>query len=316
MAADGKSISWNAGAVSKNLTTVTGLKEGVTADNLKLNGTNVILSPNALGTTPVKINNNYNLALSADVKKSTTTAARWNVSGTTATFTNAKVTEGYVLAANKKTVTYKTDAGGKVLATLTGLKAGTLPKHITLNAKNKTITLSKNALAANSTVSLDGDYSLVLGSDVAKTRNVAAHWEINGMAARYIAAKTVGGYKVSGDKKSVSYTAASGGNVLAALTGLKKGVTAAQLAINGNVITLPKGALGTTKVTLTGITALHLPPMLRYPKSSPMRNLSSTARQRIISRRKFLQVTRLPQIKNPLLIRRSKAAMPLRQSAA
>lgn len=266
LAADGKSISWNAGAVSKNLTTVTGLKEGVTASDLKLNGTNVILSPNALGTTPVKINNTYNLALSADVKKSTTTAARWNVSGTTATFTNAKVTEGYVLAANKKTVTYKTDAGGKVLATLTGLKAGTLPKHITLNAKNKTITLSKNALAANSTVSLDGDYSLVLGSDVAKTRNVAAHWEINGTTAKYIAAKTVGGYKLSSDKKSVSYTAASGGNVLATLTGLKKGVTAAQLAINGNVITLPKGALGTTKVTLTGNYSLALAANVAIPK--------------------------------------------------
>lgn len=268
LAGDGKSISWHAGAVSKNLTTVTGLKEGVTADDLKLNGTNVILSPNALGTTPVKINNNYNLALATDVKKSTTTAARWNISGTTATYTTAKVTEGYVLAANKKTVTYKPKSGGEVLATLTGLKSETLPKYISLNAKNKTITLSKNALNPNSTVSLEGDYSLALASDVTKAKVTAAHWEINGTTARYVAAKTVGGYKLSSDKKSISHLATGGGNVLATLKGLKKGVTAKDLSISGNVITLSKNALGTSTVTLTGEYSLALADGISAPKTN------------------------------------------------
>ena len=236
------------GNSSKTLITVTGLKSGTSATNLSLNGTTVTLKAAALGTSEVSISKGYSLALASDVTKSKTTKAGFTVDGTTATYKSKKVTAGYALAEDKKSVSYSKASGGETLFTVKGLKKNTDADNLTL--KDKTVTIKAAALGT-SNVSISSGYSLALASDVKESETTKAGFTVDGTTATYKSKKVTAGYTLADDKKSVTYSKASGGETLFTVKGLKKNTDADNLTLKDKVVTLKAAALGTSEVSIS-----------------------------------------------------------------
>lgn len=128
---------------------------------MSLSDKTVTVANASLNQGTVTISNGYTLALANDVTKTETTAAHWELSGTTATYKNAKTTAGYSLADNK--ITYTKASGGETLVTVTGVKSS---KGISLSGKK--VTISKSALNQE-TVTVSDDYTLALADDATKS---------------------------------------------------------------------------------------------------------------------------------------------------
>lgn len=237
---DGKTITYKKAATSKILTTVTGLNSGVTQNDLKADTKNklVTISANALGTGTATISDGYTFALGADVTKSKTSAASWSIDDTSAEYTSAKITAGYSLSSDKKSVIYKTASGGGVVATLEGLKSGT--KASALSVKNNVIKVDKSALAPNNVVTVDSEnYTLGLASNVKKSVTTAEGWTISGTTASYNTEKVTSGYAIFDDGKAIDYISETeGGDSLIKLTGLKTGTKKSSLSLKNNVVTI------------------------------------------------------------------------------
>lgn len=234
---------------SNTLFTITGLKSGAQVSDISLSGSTVTLSANVLGTSTVSISGKYKLALATDVKKSTTTLAKFTVKGTTATYKSKKTTAGYILDSNKKSVTYTQASGGDTLFTVKGLKKNTDASNLTL--KNKVVTLKAAALNKNKVTISDG-YSLALAGDVEKSKITAAGWSISGTTASYKTKKVTTGYSLSSDKTSITYSKASGGNTLVKLSGLKSNASAKKLSLSGKTVTINSGIIGNNGASVKG----------------------------------------------------------------
>ena len=222
---------------------------------MTLSGKNVTVAAHALGTDTVGISGSYNLVLGSDVTKSTTTAAKWTIDDDSAEYTTTKVTEGYVLSKDKKTITHNEATGGDMVATLDGLKKGT--KAASLKVKDNVITVAKAALSPNNIVSIDSDdYTLAIGSDAKKSVTSPEGWYISGTTASYITENTTVGYSIFDDGKSIEYvSAADVGETLVKLTGLKAKTKATALSIDteNKVATIGEDAINAkTAMTATG----------------------------------------------------------------
>ena len=148
------------GTSSKTLVTVKGVKS---LDGISLEDDVVTVSEASLNQKKVTISGTgYTLALDDDVTKTKTTAAGWSVSGTTATYKTKKVTAGYALASNKKSISYSAASGGATKVTLSGLKSGTKASYLTL--KNNVVTIGKNAIGTGKITAKGDGYKFVLGS--------------------------------------------------------------------------------------------------------------------------------------------------------
>ena len=119
------------------------------------------MSKAALGTSKVKLTGDYKLALASDVKKAKITSkAAWAVNGTKATYKSAKISAGYTLANDKKSVSYSKASGGKTLITLSGLKSGASAKKLSL--KNQTVTINSSIIGSKGASINGGGYTYQL----------------------------------------------------------------------------------------------------------------------------------------------------------
>lgn len=206
-------------------------------------------------------------------------------------FANPDKLEG-VWTVNKKNLTYSVN--GVVVATLSGLKSGLVPKGGVIEGitvSGKTITLSEDVVGAG-TVSLgkNDQYTLALGdglTDKTVTTSNKAWTFAKGTAI--LRGDATAGYSLSDNAKSIIYTKAATGKELARITGLPKtGVSASDFSTTSNVITLTKDIIGTSgKVAIKGDgytlklgTGLSAPQDLATPVWSIKKNTATYSNER------------------------------------
>ena len=237
----------------KTLFTITGLKAGVTVDeiedNVSIGGATVTVNENVLGDDEVTISDGYTLALARTVELSEEFSATWNVNGTTATYTGEYVTAGYAVVDG--TIIHRDATDGKTF-TLTGIKRNLTESALNENVEisDTTVTLNENVLD-NTTVAISDGFTLALADTVEQSETVSANWDINSTGdtstAIYISGGTTAGYAL--DDNKIIYNNSTGGTFT--LTGLSKTFSADDVSIDGNKITLTPNALAQTNVTLT-----------------------------------------------------------------
>ena len=230
------------GTSSKTLVTVNGVKS---LDGLSLNKKVVTVSNSSLNKKSVTISDGYTLKLGSDVAKSKTTAAKWSLSGTTATYKSKSTTAGYKLSDNK--ISYVNSIGGSTVAKVNGVKSIS-----GLSLKNKTVTVS-NASLNKKTVTISDGYSLKLGSDVTKSKTTATSWSISGTTATYKFKSMTAGYKLADNK--ISYVKASGGSTLAKVKGVK---SISGLSLKNKTVTVSNASLNKKTVTISSGYSLKL----------------------------------------------------------
>ena len=244
----------NYGTSEENLIAVSGVKS---VDGISLNGNVVTLSKKSLGEDNVTVSEGYTLKLGSDVTKSKTTNA-WNLNKTTATYKQT-TSAGYTLKNN--TITY-TKKSTKTLATVKGVKnlGG-------ISLKKKVITLSDSALNKG-TVTVSGDYTLRLGSDVTKSKMTTA-WNLNKTTATY-KQTTSAGYTLKNN--TITYTKKST-KTLATVKGVKN---LGGISLKKKVITLSDSALNKGTVTVSGDYTLRLGSDVTKSKMTTAWNLNKT----------------------------------------
>ena len=248
---DKKSVSYTAASTNMTLASITGLKSSATTSDFSVKGNVITLKKSALDGKNVSVTGDYTLALASNVTKSSTTDVKFTVSGTTAIGTGAKVTAGYTLSSDSKSVSYTSAAsGGNTLFTITGLKKNTKASNFSLNGT--TVTLKSGALSKSSEVKISEGYSLALGSGVKKSETKAAAWSVSGTTASYTTQSVSKGYAVSSDGRSVDYVTASGGSVPVVLSGLKRNSDESSLALKGKTVTIDSSIVGKKGVSVVG----------------------------------------------------------------
>ena len=215
--------------------TVTGVKS---KDGISLKGNTVTISKSALNKKTVTVSDGYTLALADDVTEPTTTAAHWELSGTTATYKNTSTSAGYSIVNNQ--IVYNKKNGGGTAVTVTGVKS-----KGGISLKGNTVTISKSALNKK-TVTVSDGYTLALADDVTEPTTTAAHWELSGTTATYKNTSTSAYYKLSNNK--ISYKKASGGDTLVTVTGVK---SLNGISLSGKKVTISKSALNKKTVTVS-----------------------------------------------------------------
>ena len=250
----------------KPIAQITGLKEGTTAADLAdawpAKGKAITLKADVLDKDPVVVTGGYTLALDSGVPVSKTTAGSWRVAGGTGVYTSAKVTEGYVLSKDKKSLTYEkaTEHGGNPTAVVSGLNTKATAKQLTMDESTGVITIAKAALpatAASTNIKLvntyeDLAYTLALAKGIAQSTTSDATWTVSGTTATYKSGGTTAAYEIAEDGQSITYNSTTvKQETLVTLTGLKKGTKAASVFVNNGVITLTADMLGTTNLALT-----------------------------------------------------------------
>jgi hypothetical protein len=227
------------GTSSNTLITVTGIKS---LSGLTLDGTTVTVSASALNNSNVTISNGYTLAIADDVLTPQTTAAGWTLNGSTATYKNSSTSAGYSVVNNQ--IVYNAASGGEDLITVTGVKS---LDGISINGS--TVKVAASALN-NSNVTISNGYTLAIADDVLTPQTTAAGWTLSGNIATYKNASTSAGYSLVNNQ--IVYNAASGGESLIILTGIK---SLDGISINGTTVKVAASALNNSNVTIsTGYT--------------------------------------------------------------
>ena len=215
----------------KDLFTISGVKS---TSGIVINDKTVTIPNSALNQETVTIsNNNYTLALGNDVTKSTTTAAGWTLSGTTATYKTAAISAGYKVANNQ--ISYVAASGSE------SVKVSGVKNTDGLSISKKTVTVTADALN-QSDVTISNGYNLVL-QGVAAPKYTNAHWS----GTTYKSASNTEGYTLSDNK--ITYTAAIPETDLFTISGVK---STSGITISGKTVTVPNSALNQGTVTITG----------------------------------------------------------------
>ncbi|MBR1730292.1 MAG: hypothetical protein IJ728_12310, partial [Selenomonadaceae bacterium] len=205
--------------------------------------------------------------------KTTTNAAAWTISGTTAKYKSESSTAGYTLSSDGKSITYSAAKNATDLITISGLKNNAPASGISLNGN--TVTLNANTLGT-SKVSISGNYKLALASNVTKPTTKAAAWTISGTTAKYKSESSTAGYTLSSDAKSITYSTAKNASDLITISGLKNNAPASGISLNGNTVTLNANTLGTSKVSISGNYKLALASNVDKPKTTSAWSVSGT----------------------------------------
>ncbi|MBR4153142.1 MAG: hypothetical protein IKT98_09320 [Selenomonadaceae bacterium] len=136
--------------------------------------------------------------------------------------------------------TAKYGTNDKTLVTVSGVKS---TNGISINGK--VITVAKSALNA-SKVTVSGDYTIALASDVDKTAKTSKNWSYGNSTATYKQTNTAY-YSLAGDKKSISFNKASSKD-LVKVKGVK---SASGLSISGKTVTVGTNSLNKKTVTIS-----------------------------------------------------------------
>lgn len=253
-------------------------------------GTDVVVKANektgveqVLGVKKLSIGakNNYVFELDeVDVPDYEGETPTWTANKGTLTYVVEK-DDGYTPSTDGKTITYTAKNPTAALATIKGLsskikdepdsdKGEVATDDVVSIDENNVITLKADALTGvTKEVKLTGDgYTLALyegDSEVEDDSDIVPQptprpepiWSIKGTTAT-LKEGTTAGYSVANGGKSITYTAAQDGDTVATITGLKKGLTATDGAIEGinvykdlKTISLESSVLGTTDIKLT-----------------------------------------------------------------
>ncbi len=240
LVSDGTSIHYVLESGGETLFTITGVREGASTDGISVDGTEVTLSASVLGEDTVSISDGYSLKLAEDVSISITTAAHWELSGTTATYLTDSTTAGYTLENNQ--IFYHA-ASGETLVTVTG--AGSVEG---LSLSGSEVVISAAALNEEA-VTVDNGYTIRLSWDVPRPDTTEAHWELSGNAATYISEHVTAGYSFE-SASALSYSAETGGESLVTVTGVastnglvlvETEVTVSSAALNQETVTISEG---------------------------------------------------------------------------
>lgn len=152
---------------------------------------------------------------------------------------------GYTLSSDRKTINYTAPVGVTDLFTLSGLSS-----TAGVTVTGKVVTLNAAVLNKQTVTISDNSYTLALNSDITGSSTVAAGWSLSNSVATYKTAQTIAGYDLVNNQ--VIYTAASGGDVLVTVTGVR---ATGGLSLNGTVVTVAAEALDQKSVTVsTGYT--------------------------------------------------------------
>lgn len=308
----GNTITKKAATTLKNgnkLATITGLKSGLKVTNavnsdsvvngLEFDGnTTIKVGDAALAKTTAKITTGketYSLAL-ADGTSKPSDGYIWSVSGSTLTIKTAATTSaGYTIASDNKSISYTKagKAGTQIVATLSGLKKGLKigangkVDGIVFDSTTKTFTLSKKVLGTTKVTASTG-YTIATSSDVA-TPTSATVWSVSGTKATLKVANTAG-FELSADGKTLNYTKASTGSVVATVDGIKKGVkpvtvnkTTKQNKIDGltvdlegKTITVGSNVLNNSTISVSGNGGYTLKAGDSVPKSLETTDFKNT----------------------------------------
>ena len=251
------------GKTTTNLTTVSGLKGGLTDANglaFDEDAKTVTLSANVLDPkNTVTITKDYKLALGDDVSKSIPQNSAWSVKGTTAKFT-ADMSIGYYCT-DKEIRYYAKIKKNMTLISVSGLKKGLEAvdgKIDGIALEGTKVTLSANVLAANN-VAINSGYTLALDYDVPTPVIEPEAWHIKGTTAKF-SADTSAGYKPNKTSTEIAYVGAKSGKAIISVNGLAKGLNDADgieldedtktVTLSANVLDPKKTATVTNGYTL------------------------------------------------------------------
>ena len=230
-------IVYSAASGGATAITITGVKS---LDGISQSGKTITIANASLNQETVTISDGYTLALDYDVATPEPTTAHWEHSGTTATYKSDSTTAGYSVVNNQ--IVYTAAKAETNLLTVSGVKSS---KGLTLDGT----TLTVGAAALNKTkVTVSEGYTLALGDDVTTPKTTAAGWTLKGTTATYKSASATAGYKLLVNNQ-IAYTAASGGETLITVTGVK---SLDGISLNGKTVKIAASSLNKAKVTLSG----------------------------------------------------------------
>lgn len=279
---DGVKISKVTADRTQILATITGLPEGMTADDfdisknkdadgntiITLNNTNSLLD----NATNIKLTGNgYKLAFQneEEIKPHETDKGVpvWSMKGTTATYAEG-TTAGYTLSADGKTATYSAFALGKgksAVATIKGLNSNYKPSDLTTNiGSEKTVTLKADMLGTTDLELSGTGYKFDKGNIeldspeikwTAATAGTTQGWAFSKGTATY--QDITGAYYSAGATKITYNAAKASTSARATITGLNKNLKAVDgeidgIEVGGDYITLSNSVLASGNVTITG----------------------------------------------------------------
>ena len=245
-------IIYNEASGGEILITVDGVKS---ADGISLSGNTITVGAAALNNSNVTVSNGYILSLATDVPTPQTTAAHWELNGTTETYKNTATSAGYSVVNNQ--IVYNVASGGETLITIDGVKS-----LDGISLSGNTITVGAAALN-NSNVTVSNGYTLSLATDAQTPQKTTEHWELNGSTATYKNTATSAGYSVVNNQ--IVYNVASGGETLITIDGVK---SLDGISLSGNTITVGAAALNNSNVTVSNGYTLSLATDAQTPQKT------------------------------------------------
>ena len=234
------------------LATISGLSSAATLDDISLEDDTITISANAISNTTITLTSElYTLALADDVTTPEETPTSWEISNGTAKYIGNGLTAGYVVQDNK--IVYQNATSGETLFTVSGLSTTATEDDISLS--DTTVTISANALS-NKTVSITGDYTLALATDVTTPKSTATSWEVSNGTANYYGAGLTAGYVI--EDNQIVYQNATQGELLTTISGLSSNATASDISLKNTTVTISANALAQNTVTITNDYTLKL----------------------------------------------------------
>ena len=245
-------ISYVSASGGEILIKIDGVKS---ADGISLSGNTITVGAAALNNSNVTVSNGYILSLATDAPTPQTTAAHWELNGSTATYKNTLTSASYSIVNNQ--IVYNAASGGETLITVEGVKS---LKGLTLSGS--TVKVAASALNKN-TVTVSNGYILSLANDATTPQTTPAHWEINGTTATYKNTATSAGYSVINNQ--IVYNTENGGENLITVSGVK---SLDSISLIGNTIMVGAAALNQNNVTVSNGYTLSLKNDVTTPQTA------------------------------------------------
>ena len=278
-------LTYNKRQTTETLAIITGLEKGLkVGDDDKIEGIEaeeysvsaattpktIKLDESVLGTTDVELDSKgkqYGYSFEIDDESKAVVESAWRAGegkkAGTAYYDINTTTAGFEPNDDDTALIYKEK--GTVTTTVTGLKIAnekTVVSGLSKPDDNGVITVSTDSLGESNVKLTDAkgsDYTLKLAKGIKEPTASNYNWvpdEKSKTKATLYGDVGVAGYKASTDGKSIAYTPEGDGGELATITGLKSGITSAELNAGivqeGSELKLSNSVLGSTNLSVTG----------------------------------------------------------------
>lgn len=264
-----KTITYTAAVTDKTIAKVTGLSTeaasktgGVSDEYITLDSDKktITLTAEAFAKKKVTLTSDeYTLSIDESLNPQPLKEPKWTVKGTTATLKEG-TSEGYTLVTGGKSITYSAETSDDTVAVITGIAKGKKAVDgkidgITVYSAWKTIALDSTALGTTDVkLNAESEYSFDL-EDLKAPRYDDPQWTVsNGTAT--LKQNITDGFTATDNNKTLKYTAAKTGSVMATITGLNTAYdyasnsSAIEFDESNNRIILGADALGNKKISI------------------------------------------------------------------